>query len=494
MDFDLKYRQLWDTLVSYVPEASRHITSTFVDMNFDVKSEPVVTVADDEQITSFRQVALPNQSPRKPSEVIADAEKIFSCRMRMDHPAAFGFIPSPVSPMSFLGDMLTSAFNTHAGSWLQSSGPSAVEGVLIRFLAERVGQPKTAGGLFVSGGSMANMTSLMVARDRMLGQSIEKRTRGVAYVSDQTHSSIAKGLRILGFMDTQIRKVKSDSLFQMDLDALKNAITLDKEQGLFPFLIVASCGTTNTGCIDPLRRIVELAKGQTPNLWVHVDGAYGASVAMSKSHRDLIDGLGEADSISWDAHKWLFQTYGCGMALVKDRKWLAQSFATGAEYTRDAIDSEELDTPNFWNFGPELTRPARAMKLWFTLQVLGMDAVGDMIDHGFRLASVAEMALRKLPEWEIVSGAHMAIVNFRYVPPYFAEEELDTLNAAISKSLIQQNVATALTTKLLGKTVIRICSISPNLKETEMGDIILALNATAIRLAKEASQAKVLTS
>ncbi|RFU27095.1 hypothetical protein B7463_g9243, partial [Scytalidium lignicola] len=479
MDFNIKNRELWDAMISSIPLASQHITSHFVEMNRDVKEKPIVIVADEEQASSFRQMARPPQHSRQLSAVLSDAEKIFACRMRMDHPAAFGFIPSPVSPLSFIGDMLTSAFNAHAGSWVQSSGPSAVEGALIRFLAERVGFPETAGGLFVSGGSMANLTALMIARDQKLGQSGQKRAKGVAYVSDQTHSSVAKGLRVLGFTDIQIRKIKCNGLFQMDVEALRSAITLDKEQGMLPFLIVASCGTTNTGSIDPLRAIITLARNQSPSLWVHVDGAYGASVAMSKSHRDLLDGLGEVDSVSWDAHKWLFQTYGCGMALVRERRWLSQSFATGAEYTRDAPDSEDLDSPNFWNFGSELTRPARCMKLWFTMQVLGSDAIGEMIDHGFKLADVADAELRRLPNWEIISKAQMAIVNFRYAPPRRNEEELDTLNTAISKSLIQQNVATALTTKLLGKTVIRICSINPNLTEDEMRGIILALDSAA---------------
>ncbi|KAH8812951.1 pyridoxal phosphate-dependent transferase [Xylogone sp. PMI_703] len=483
MDFNSKNSELWDALLSSIPSASQHITSTLVNVNRDLRQQPILAVADQETASSFRQIARPLEQARQLSEVLSDAEKIFSYRMRMNHPASFAFIPAPVSPLSFLGDMLTSAFNPHAGSWLQSSGPSAVESGLIRFLAERLGLPGTAGGLFVSSGSMANLTALVVARDQKLGQSIQDRAKGVIYVSDQTHSSIAKGLRIIGFMDNQIRKIKSNGRFQMNIDALREAISLDKSQGLIPFLIVASCGTTNTGSIDPLHEIVAIARNHSPGLWVHVDGAYGASTAMSKSHRQLLDGIGEVDSVSWDAHKWLFQTYGCGMVFVRERRCLTQSFATGAEYTRDAADSEDLDCPNFWNFGPELTRPARAMKLWFTLQVLGLDTMGEMIDHGFSLADVADAELRKLSDWEIISGSQMAIVNFRYVPKGWDEEQLDALNSAISKSLIQQDVATALTTKLLGKTVIRICSLNPNLTEDDMRDIISKLDATAKTLA-----------
>jgi len=325
---------------------------------------------------------------------------------------------------------------------------------------------------------MANLVGLMTARDQMLGQGWEERAKGVVYVSDQTHSSIAKGLRILGFENMQIRKIKSDAKFRMDVDAVRLAIEHDRKSGLVPFLIVASCGTTNTGSVDPLRELAKLARVQSPRLWIHVDGAYGASVALSNSHKHLVDGLGEADSISWDAHKWLFQTYGCGMTLVRDRRWLTQSFATGAEYTRDAVDAGD-ETPNFWNYGPELTRPARAMKLWFTLQVLGLDKLGTMIDQGFLLAEVAERGLRNLPNWKIVSKAQMAVLNFRFEPGGKTEEELDQLNALISQKLVKQNVATALTTKLLGETVIRICAIHPDLTEGGMISVVEELDTAA---------------
>jgi L-2,4-diaminobutyrate decarboxylase len=229
---------------------------------------------------------------------------------------------------------------------------------------------------------------------------------------------------------------------------------------------------------------VRVARAQSPRLWVHVDGAYGASVVLSKSYRGIADGLGEADSISWDAHKWLFQTYGCGMALVRERKWLMQSFGMGAEYIRDAADAGD-EMPNFWNYGPELTRPARAMKLWFTLQVLGLDALGKMIDQGFMLAEAAEKELKALPNWTIVSNAQMAIINFRFEPEGKSEDELDQLNSRISQKMVKDNVATALTTRLLGKTVIRICAIHPELMEDGMSSVIKSLDVIAHALLYE---------
>ena len=269
----------------------------------------------------------------------------------MDHPRFYGFIPSPASPLSFVGDMLTTGFNAHSGSWMQSSGPAAIEQGLIAWLAQRAGLPDSAGGLFVSGGSMANLTGLMLARDRMLP--LEDRRRGVIYLSSQTHSSIAKGLGVLGFLPDQICKIGVDPERRLDVAALAEAITADQAIGRLPFAVVASCGTTNTGSIDDLHAVADLAARE--RLWLHVDGAYGASVALSGHHRSLIDGLGRADSLSWDAHKWLFQTYGCGMVLVRDRTHLPESFATSAEYLQDATAGD--DTPNFWDYGIELPAP-----------------------------------------------------------------------------------------------------------------------------------------
>lgn len=275
--------------------------------------------------------------------------------------------------------------------------------------------------------------------------------------------------------------LKSDEGFRMDVDGVREAIEVDRKRGLVPFLIIASCGTTNTGSVDPLRELARIAREQIPRLWVHVDGAYGASVVLSKSYKDNVDGLGDADSISWDAHKWLFQTYGCGMALVREEKWLKQSFALGAEYIRDAADTGD-EMPNFWSYGLELTRPARAMKLWFTLQVLGLHALGKMIDQGFILAETAEKELKTLPNWAIVSNAQMAIINFRFQPEGKSEEELDQLNSLISQTLVKDNVATTLTTRLLGKTVIRICSIHPELMEVGIASVIKALDTAACAL------------
>jgi L-2,4-diaminobutyrate decarboxylase len=453
-----------------------HVAVKALERHKNLLADKIVDVASLDEVARLRKAAIPRSQPRELKDVLKEAESVYEHRLRNDHPAFFGFIPSPVSKIAWLGDMINSTFNTHAGSWFQSSGPSAIEDSLLEWLARQAGFPHTAGGCFTSGGSMANLSALVLARDKRLP--IEQRATGRAYVSDQTHASVAKAMRILGFSSEQIRMVPTDNNFRMSAEKLRIMVMEDVHSGSHPFLVIASCGTTNVGAVDPLVEISKIALMH--KMWMHIDGAYGASAMLSKSYKHLTKGLGCADSMSMDGHKWLFQTFACGMLIVKNKRDLLASFATSADYIQDAEGAEA--TPNFWNLGIELTRPARAMKLWFTLQVLGLDEMGRMIDHGFRLAECAEAELRKLEGWAIAAPASMAIVNFRYAPAGKGKAELDELNKAISKEAIRRNLAGALTTEVQGKTVMRMCTISPELSSKEMLNILKELNKIAKQL------------
>jgi glutamate/tyrosine decarboxylase-like PLP-dependent enzyme len=333
--------------------------------------------------------------------------------------------------------------------------------------------PDTAGGVFVSGGSMANMSGMVLARECILEDGTE--SLGIAYLSDQTHHSVIKALRIIGIKRNQIRLIPTNSSFQMDIAALKETITADREAGLKPFVIVGTCGTTNTGSIDPLPALAQVRDEE--KIWLHIDGAYGASAVLGATRSGATNGLGLADSISWDAHKWLFQTYSCSLILVRNKLNLAKVYANDGDYLRDALEHDEI--PDFWNLGMELTRPSRAMKLWFTLRVLGVETIGKMVDHGFDLAEIAEVEVKKLEGWEVTSPASMAIVTFRYAPTGKTDEELDVLNAAISKYFMDKNIAGMLTTKIRGRVVLRICSISPVLRLKEMVETIQRVDQVA---------------
>lgn len=398
---------------------------------------------------------------------------VYAQQSHLQHPRCFSFIPSPVSPYSWMGDIMTSVCDPHAGSWMLSSGACRIEQELIRWMSGLAGYPNTSGGIFVSGGSIANMTALTAARDAKL--SPKDRERAVAYVSGQTHSSVAKSLRIIGFWPSQIRVIPTDADFCMDIPALRAAVEQDLADGKRPFAVIATAGTTNTGSIDPLPEIAALCKKH--DMWMHVDGAYGASVLVSKKYRSRLKGIELSDSFSWDAHKWLMQTYGCSAVLVRDQATLLHSFSTHPEYLKDAEAKE--GQVNFWDLGPELSRPARCLKLWITLQTLGTDAVGEMIEYGYQLAEWAQDELMRHTHWEIISPAQQAILNFRYAPDGMSEAQLDEINQELSRKITESGYAGLVTTELHGKKVLRICALHPETTEMDMRTTIRLLDQYA---------------
>ncbi|KAJ5972312.1 L-2-4-diaminobutyrate decarboxylase [Penicillium vulpinum] len=458
-------------LVSILQQAQSLVTGLLKSSPTD-PSSPISRIPNLEGIEAIQRLAIPGE-PQDITSVIREALSIFDNRMRLDHPKCFAYIPSCPSPLAYFGDFLTSIFNVNASMWTISSGPSAIEASLILWLASQVGLPSSAGGCFVSGGSMANMTGIIAARDQMLLP--EQRANAIIYVSDQTHISVAKGLHMIGFCDYQIRVIPTDSKFCLDCKALQQTIDGDRRIGRLPFLIIASCGSTNTGSIDPLHAIADITRNE--RMWLHVDGAYGASIALSSTKRHLVDGLGRADSISWDGHKWLFQTYGCGIVLVRDKKSLEDSFKIDAEYIRTSLAPD--GSTNFYNVSPELSRPARAISLWFTLRVLGHNRIGEMIDQGFTLASTAEHELRLLPNWEIVSPAISSIVVFRFSPPGLDIVTADSLNSKISARLLDENSAAIMTTKIRGRIVLRLCAINPAVHPDTISLIVYRMNSIA---------------
>ncbi|KNF08479.1 L-2,4-diaminobutyrate decarboxylase [Gottschalkia purinilytica] len=461
------------TLNNQVQRAVEDFIQVFCADKRELAAHKIMQEADENQIANLKKIGIPAKGCPINTVVNEMIEEVYKYRASVNHPRFFGFVPGPASMISWLGDVMTAAYNIHAGSWATSPAASCIEQELIDWLCAQAGYTKKSGGLFVSGGSMANMTALTAARDTILKE--EKQHLGVAYVSDQTHSSVAKGLRIIGIPNSRIRKIPTDPWFRMDIEQLKATIERDILDGLIPFVVIASAGTTNTGSIDPLEEISSLCHNY--GMWMHVDGAYGASVLLTKKYKHLLKGIENADSISWDAHKWLFQTYGCGMVLVKDRLNLFNSFNTHPEYLKD-LEAEENQV-NYGDMGIELTRPARGLKLWFTLQVMGSYAIAEAIEHGFQLAEWAEDELKKKKDWEIISHAQLAIINFRFAPSGITEEQIDELNKNISKAIINNGYAGVFTTELNGKKVLRICAIHPDAKESDMRNTMRLMNEYA---------------
>lgn len=443
-------------------EAVQEFVHDFCVEKHNIHTSPVTQESNEEVIAKIKNAGIPLKG-RPVNEVVQEMEnEVFKYSGNPNHPRFFGFVPGPASCVSWLGDVMTSAYNIHAGGSKLAPVVNCVEQEVIRWLADCTGFGEDAGGVFVSGGSMANITALTAARDKKLDENTLH--LGVAYVSDQTHSSVAKGLRVIGIGENRIRKIPTNDRFQIEVNELKKAIEKDKEEGYIPFVAIGTAGTTNTGSIDPLKDMADLCEKN--DIWFHVDGAYGGSVLVSPEHRHLLEGIERADSISWDAHKWLFQTYGCAAVIARDIKDLYRSFHVSPEYLKD-IDSDK-GFVNMYDIGIELTRPARGLKLWLTLQVLGSELIGSAIEQGFKLAQWAQEEVELKKDWEIISPAQLAIVNFRYAPSNLTNEEKDLINEKISERMNKSGYAAIFTTVLKGKTVLRMCSIHP---ETTREDI-----------------------
>lgn len=449
------------------------VLTRLLTLNSPAPSDPIVRKLDAHEIQDMQHQVMPDEHPRDLSFVLQQAITVFDHRMRLNHPNCFSYMPACPSSLAHLGDLLTSLCNVNAVSWDVSSGPNAVEKAMIAWLGAQLGLPESVGGCFVSGGSMANMAAIIAARDEILHPT--QRGDAIIYISDQVHISILKALHMTGFMEYQVHKIPTDDEFRIDVDILQQTINADRKSGLVPFLLVASCGSTNTGSIDPLHALGDIARDE--GLWLHVDGAYGASIALSNKHRYLVDGISRADSVSWDGHKWLFQTYGCGIVLTRHVSSLLRSFAVDAEYI-NSVSAPQGNT-NFYNLGPELSRPARAMSLWLTVKTLGRHRMGEMIDQGFLLAHTADYNIRQYKNWTIAAPTVASIVVFRYAPRGFGEEELDALNKAISERLLAENIASILTTKIRGRTTLRMCTMNPLARTETIEDVIFQVDKLA---------------
>ncbi|HEX2043247.1 MAG TPA: pyridoxal-dependent decarboxylase [Acidimicrobiales bacterium] len=383
-------------------------------------------------------------------------DDVLAAVRHLDHPRFFAQVPGPGNFVGAVADLVASGMNVFSGTWIEASGPAQVELVVVDWLREACRLPPSAGGLFVSGGSHANLTGLALARHAVLGG---PDPNAVVCCSDQAHSSVPRALGVLGLGAGQIRAVRSDELGRLTVGPLVDELDRAAGEGGRPFCVVATAGTTNTGAVDPLRDVARVCADR--GLWLHIDGAYGAAAAITSRGRELLAGMELADSLALDPHKWLFQPYEAGCLLVRDPALLRDAFRVTPEYLRDvAAGPEEV---NFCDYGLQLTRRFNALKLWMSLKVFGADAFAEAVERGLARAEEAEWLLSSSPRWEVVTRAQLAIVTFRYVPEagQWSADELDRLQRRIAGRLNADGLATIATTTFGDRSVLRLCTINP---------------------------------
>jgi aromatic-L-amino-acid/L-tryptophan decarboxylase len=389
--------------------------------------------------------------------------------LRIDHPRFLAFAAGLADPVGALGDLLVSGFSTQTAVWMASPGAATIELVVLDWLREAFGMPEPTEGVFVSGGSAANLSALAVALEERAGA---ERARATVYLSEETHWSVAKALRMLGVAPDHVRTLPCDGRERLVPDAVLAAVAADRAAGRLPVCVIATAGTIGTGAVDPLPELREVCDAE--GLWLHVDGALGAPAALTARGRAQLRGLELGDSLVVDPHKWLFQPPGAGCLLVRDGAALERTFRATPTLLRD-VRTGEVD---FADRGIELTRRCRALKVWMSLKIHGAAAFRAAIDHGLDLAEHAQAVLARTPGWEIVTPAQLGVVTFRAVR---GGGDPDALHARLSAAALQDGFAFVNTTRVRGMTALRLCTINPRTTREDIERTIEALGRLGLQ-------------
>jgi aromatic-L-amino-acid decarboxylase len=367
---------------------------------------------------------------------------------RSAHPRFFAFVPFAGTWPGALGDFVASACNLYTGSWMESAGPTQLELEVLQWFKDWVGYPPEAAGSLVTGGSAANLTALACAREARVGA---MRDDLVVYVSDQAHSSIARGARILGFRPDQVRVLPVGDDLLLEPSTLAAAIDADEAAGRLPFFVVANAGATSTGAIDPLRELAALCRRK--GLWMHADAAYGGFAVLTERGCVALDGIALADSITLDPHKWLYQPYECGCLLVRDGRALRNAFEISSDYLRDAEPAS--GEVNFADLGLQLSRSSRALKLWLSLRTFGLDAFRAAIDECLDLAQLARQRIDASERLELVAPPSLGTICFRRT-----DSDDETLTDGLVAALEASGLGFISSTRVHGRAALRLCILN----------------------------------
>jgi len=397
------------------------------------------------------------------------------------HPRFWGWAIGTGSPTGMLASMLAAGLNPIAGVFNDSA--SRVEAQLLGWMKEAFGFPREASGILTSGGSVANLVGLAAAREARLGT--EEVRRGLAggprptvYASREVHSSVLKAAKLMGLGEEGVRLVPVDSRFRICLPDLLERIHRDRAEGLFPFAIVGTAGTINTGAVDPLAVMAGIASEE--GLWFHVDGAFGAAAALSPETRALVAGMERADSIAFDFHKWMHAPYEAGCVLIRDAEAHRRAFSVGAEYLRplDRGPSRQPDSSNLR--GPQLSRGFNALKVWMTLKEHGMERFGRLVARNVRQARYLGELLDASELFVRVAPVSLNVVAFRHEPRELDSEAADRVNRELLMRIQESGVAVPSGTLVNGRFTLRVCVCNHRSRKEDF-DLFLRVAEGTIR-------------
>jgi glutamate/tyrosine decarboxylase-like PLP-dependent enzyme len=321
-----------------------------------------------------------------------------------------GYIPGGGIVHSAFGDFLAAITNAYAGVYFAGPGAVRMENMLLDWMAQIIGYPKSAAGNLTSGGSISNLIGIVTARDAH-NLKAKDFDRAVVYLSEQVHHSVNKSLRIAGLKECVVRYIPLDEKYRMRSEALEQTIIRDRESGLNPWLVIASAGTTDTGAVDPMAEIGQIAEKH--GLWYHIDGAYGAFFILCEECREILRGMETSDSIVMDPHKGLFLPYGSGAVLVKDRQKLLDSHYYMPNYLQDTKAANDELSPA--DLSPELTKHFRGLRLWLPLKLVGLAPFRACLSEKLELARYFYEKIREIDGFEVGPYPDLSVVTYRYL-------------------------------------------------------------------------------
>jgi glutamate/tyrosine decarboxylase-like PLP-dependent enzyme len=403
------------------------------------------------------------------------------------HPRFFGWVHGGGSASGVLAELLAAGMNVNAGG--REHAAVYVERAVVAAFARWFGFPESAGGLVTSGTSMGNLLGIVAARDAALGPSARRDgvagARLVAYAATGVHDSVAKAMRIAGLGSGALHLIPAEAGRAMDVPALRARIAADRADGAQPFAVVATAGSVDAGVFDDLDAIADVCVDE--RLWLHVDGAFGALAILSPALAPLVRGIDRADSLAFDAHKWLQAPYAAGVLLVRDESRLRAAFASSPDYLARAERGTAAGAPWFADYGLELSREFRALKLWFTLRHDGIERLGAAIAHTCALARRMAERIGRHDELDLLAPVNLNVVLFRAVQPGAGDAALDRLNDAVAIALQESGVAVLSTTRVNGVRALRACIVNHRTREEDVDAVVDAVLDAARSLGARAT-------
>ncbi len=390
------------------------------------------------------------------------------------HPRFWGWVHGSGTPSGAIADMLAAMMNSNVGG--RDHGAVYVERQVVRWFCDLYGWPQDASGVLVSGTSSANLAAILVARTQALGQDVresgvnQNAHRLVGYASSATHASVRKAFENAGLGSSNLRILPADSAHRIEPEAVARAIARDREAGLEPFVIIGNAGTVDVGAIDPLDAIADLAERE--DLWFHVDGAFGATAYLSEQLRPKLRGLERADSIAFDFHKWLHVPYDCGCVLVRDGAIHRSTFASDGAYITRMDRGLGAGAPWFTDYGTDLSRGFRALKVWFTVKEHGANGLARAMERNCLQARYLEQRISAEQCFELAAPVELQIVCFRPRIAGVSGELLDCLTDEAVVRLQESGIAVISSTTVCGRRAMRVCITNHRTQDADL-DLLL---------------------